>query len=402
MPSDFYCVVQNSPCIRRKGRHSMRMHFPQAVSDRIAMLRPLLIIGVVFVHIRGISDIPSEIGPGLFDGFAAFFKNALFRGTVPTMSLIAGFLLFSAGLDRTPAKLFKKKALTLAVPFLLFNLYAFLFMATMHAGFGQVSTVLARMQASGANMLTMFLGIDGYPVNGPLHFVRDMLVTIAMVPLLSICIRHFPVIGLVALALFFGQNLDGHLIFRASSLVLFYIGGIAAVYKWDVLALDRLAKPCLALLIGVCLAYTVCGIDDSTVLVTVLPFLIWPAAALLRQTRLETWALGFSKYSFFIFVAHMPMTDSLWWMVSNHARWIPYPVFWFGAPALTVTLLAGLYQLAMRVAPGAFSVAIGARGAAGARAARAAPVPIVNRRRIPRPRNAPVYSPEMRARLTGR
>lgn len=366
------------------------MRISKVVSDRISMLRPLLIIGVVFVHIAGISDHPSEITPSLFNWFAAFFKNGVFRGTVPTMSLISGFLLFSAGLDQSPLRLFKKKFATLAIPFLIFNIYCFLFMAGMNLGFGSVFPGLPILNQSIGHFIAVIFGLTGYPINGPLHFVRDMMVAIALVPLLSVILRNCPWIGLIFLVIFFGTNMDGTLIFRASSLILFYIGGAAAIYNWNLLALDKHAKGCLVLFMAACLIIIGFRIDDNTFLVTVAPFLIWPSAALLKNTKVEAWAIGFCRYSFFIFAAHMPIIMSSWWVVTHHARWIPYPVYWFAAPISTVMLLKLIYDIAMKVTPEAFSFLIGSR----------ADRPLfVDRRSVRRPVDAPVYSQEMRQSL---
>jgi succinoglycan biosynthesis protein ExoH len=366
------------------------MRLPKEVSDRISMLRPLLIIGVVFVHIAGISDKPSEITPGLFNWFAAFFKNGFFRGTVPTMSLISGFLLFNAGLDQSPKTLFKKKLATLAIPYIIFNAYCLLFMAGMNAAFGPVFPSLMSLQQSSAHLVGAFFGLTDYPLNSPLHFVRDMMVAIMLVPVLGIFLRHAPLPGLGALAVIFGLDLDGPLIFRASSLLLFYIGGAAAVHRWNLLALDKYAKACLAAFIVVCVVTVGGRIDDNTCLVAVSPFLIWPAASLLRKTRLEAWAIGFCKYSFFIFAAHMPIIGTAWWAVTHHARSIPYPVYWFAAPVLCILLLKLVYDAALKIAPDAFNYIIGARATTPA---------FVDRRRAARPFNAPVYSPEVRLAL---
>ncbi|WP_426189174.1 hypothetical protein [Massilia sp. DWR3-1-1] len=93
-----YTYAAKLPCINKKRRYFMPREriglLQEDVSKRIALLRPLLIIGVVFVHTSGISDMPSQLDPNFFNANTAFFKNGVFRGTVPTMSLIAGFLLF--------------------------------------------------------------------------------------------------------------------------------------------------------------------------------------------------------------------------------------------------------------------------------------------------------------------
>lgn len=360
------------------------------VSSRIATLRPILIIGVVFLHVPGVSDLPSELNPGLFNWVVAFFKNGVFRGTVPTMSLIAGFLLFNSGLDRNTGKLFKKKFVTLVIPFLVFNLYCLAFMEAVNSLCGPVFSGVAQLHTA-ALMVPYVLGIFDYPINTPLHFVRDMIVAIMMVPILTVFLRKAPWIGLILLSVIFGLDLDGKLIFRASSLILFYIGGAAAIYRWNLLALDKYAKECMVIFIIACLIIIGLRIDDNTFLVLIAPFLIWPSAAMLKHSKVESWALKFSKYSFFIFAAHIPFIELAGWAVLKHARWVPYPVFWLVAPTVTVIFLKYVYDFLMAGAPRAFNFVIGARSTR--------PV-YVDRRRTPRAVDAPVYSSDMRLAMT--
>lgn len=141
----------------RNFRWIYGMRLSKEVSDRIAMLRPLLIIGVVFVHIQGISDVPSEIGVGVFEWIAAFFKNGFFRATVPTMSLISGFLLFSSDIVKYPRRLFEKKFSTLVIPFLIFNLYALGVMSGMNLLFDNPFPRISEFLVSPARFAGVFL-----------------------------------------------------------------------------------------------------------------------------------------------------------------------------------------------------------------------------------------------------
>jgi succinoglycan biosynthesis protein ExoH len=370
------------------------MKLSKDVSNRIAMLRPILIFGVVFVHVEGVSGDPSNVDPGLFMTFASYFKNAVFRGTVPTMSLIAGFLLFSQGLDQAPMKLFKKKFTTLLVPFVILNLACYLMMDVLTRALGpDVYPSFSRMQeATGGwnfDRLNVLFGITSYPVNAPLYFVRDMLVTLLFAPIMGSLIRSAPWMGLLVIALLFGTDLDGALILRGSSLMLFYIGGMAAVHKWDVLACDKYARECLVVFLVLCGALIAFRINDNTFLVLAAPFLMWPAVSLLKNTRIESWALKYSKYSFFVFAVHCPILALTWWFVNVHARWIPFPIYWFASPILTILLLKVVYDAAMVVAPDVFNFVIGAR-------AKKTPV-FVERRKAPRPANAPVWAAEARS-----
>lgn len=364
-----------------------------ATSNRIAMLRPILIIGVVFLHTPGVPYVPSELPPGIFNWFAALLKNGVFRGTVPTMSLIAGFLLFNSGLDQAPLKLFRKKFMTLMIPFIIFNIYCFAVESGMNAAFGSVFPDLALFDKTSFKFFTFLFGIYDAPINAPLHFVRDMIVAIVLAPVLGGMLRKCPWIGLVFLAVFFGTNMDGRLIIRSSSLILFYVGGAAAIYKWDLTACDKYAPQMLAIFLLACIATIAFRIDNNTLLVTAAPFLIWPSASLLKGTAFESKAIKLSKYSFFIFAAHIPLIDTSWWFVKNHAAWIPYPVYWIVAPASIVFSLKLFYDFAMNAAPTLFNFTIGAR---------AKGVVLPERRKTVRPAGAPIYSPEMRMAVASR
>lgn len=345
------------------------------VSQRISMLRPLLIFGVIYIHLAGVNDDLAK-HDGAFEHFAGFFQNTIFRASVPTMALIAGFLLFGANLDLTPKKMFKKKFATLAIPFLVFNLSYLAVVAILRFGFNKTFSFDVATY-SGADWANAALGWRDYPINTPLHFIRDLLVTIALVPALSWFLRSKPWIGLGLLLAVFGTNLDGYLIIRDSSLVLFYVGGMMAVYKWDVLSLDKYAPVAAVLLVALCLTFSIFKISNIQPLVWAIPFLVWPAASLLRNTRLEKVALKYSKYSFFWFVAHWPLSAAIWWGVKNAGDAIPFPVYWFLTPFLIVSLLLAAYHFAMWAAPSAFSIAIGARRAKAADTPSGAQIPDV-------------------------
>lgn len=368
------------------------MHLSPDISKRISLLRPILIVGVVFLHVPGVPTNPSELNPTLANLIVAFFQNGVFRGTVPTMSLIAGYLLFSAGLDQAPRKLLTKKFMTLLVPFVIFNLACFAFMEAMNQVLGDVFPWLAKVKHSVPTLIDPIFGLSGMPIDGPLHFVRDMIVAILLAPAFGVAIRRAPWAGGAAIVLIFGSDLDGHLILRASSLLLFYIGGVMAVYQWNLAALDRYAEPLLALFFGLCAAVIVFRIDNNVVLVMVAPFLIWPSVALLQNAAIAPAIRNFSKYSFFIFSAHMPILYLTWWAVDRHARWIPYPVYWVLAPICVIALLKVVFDVLDRVAPTALAFAIGARTS----------VPVSReRRKTPRPAGAPVYSADFRLRQAG-
>lgn len=80
-----------------------------------------MIFGIVVLHTPLYVPI-DEVGPHTFDLIRAFFQNAVFRCTVPVLTVISGYLLFGSGLHSQPRLLVSKKFRALVVPFLMFNL----------------------------------------------------------------------------------------------------------------------------------------------------------------------------------------------------------------------------------------------------------------------------------------
>jgi len=362
----------------------------RTVSNRIAMLRPLLIIAMVFSHMQSTSINMSDIDPGFFNHVGAFFIHGIARGTVPTMSMIAGFLLFSMSLDLQFTKMVKKKMTTLVIPFIAFNLAYVAYVVVCDIVFKENRLGDLATLAASIGWFDVLFGFGQYPVNAPLYFVRDLIVFSLMAPLLGGIMRTLPVLGLAGLIVIFGFNHDGNLVFRSSSLILFYIGGMAAVYKWDLLAMDKYAKPCAVIFLLLCLALMAFKMADNTILVMAAPFLIWPAASLLSKTRIEAWGLKHAKYSFFIFAAHMPLMELTWLAVTGPLKFVPYIVYWAITPFAVSAFLMVVYNVSMRVAPTAFNIMVGARPAKPKYA---------DRRKTARPVNAPVYSAEERMTL---
>ncbi|MEW7849606.1 acyltransferase [Massilia aurea] len=359
----------------------------RSVSNRITVLRPLLIVAMVFTHLRGVSVNMSDITPGFFNYFNAFILHGVGRGTVPTMSLIAGFLLFSADLDLQGVRLFKKKFATLVIPFFVFALIYFKLMWVFEILFGMAryTELINQLPIAWADLL---LGVSTYPANGPLHFLRDLIVFVLLAPLLGCIIRTVPVLGLLSMAIIFGNNQDGDLVFRGSSFIVFYIGGMAAVYRWKIFGWDKYAKPLIALFFLICVGMMIFKVEDNTLLVLISPFIIWPAASLLTGSRVEFLATRYSKYSFFVFAAHMPFMELSWWAVMSHMQFVPYVVYWLVTPIATIAILVIIFDVAVRHVPKVFNVMIGARSNKPKHA---------ERRILLRPALAPVYSEEERA-----
>jgi len=328
------------------------------IRQRISLLRILMIFGVVLLHTPPYVPI-AEVGTHPFDLLKALFQHAVFRTTVPVLTCISGYLLFRASLDQQPRKLALKKFCTIVVPFLFFNLIllaaADLLQNGLHVRLGD--TVVPNDTRGWMNAA---FGLTASPINYPLNFLRDLIALMLLAPLFGWMLRRCPWLGLGGVLLVFLNNLDGQFVLRDVMAPVFYIGGLAAVRKWNLCALDRYAPVCLALFVGMCAAVVLLRIANTNYLRLVAPFLIWPAAALLTPTRIGAWLGRMSKYSFFIFVAHAPVLMVTWLAWRPLAAHLPYPVYWIAAPVVTTAILVLLYRLAMLAIPDLFGTLIGA------------------------------------------
>lgn len=319
------------------------------VGQRIAMLRALMIFGIVLLHTPQYTAM-NQIANTPFELIRAFFQLAFFRATVPVMSLISGFLLFSANLDLQPGLLYKKKIQTLVIPFFFFNivLCCVIYAAQKMTGvnFWQSTAKMSRMEWFDALFAATHM-----PVNYPLHFLRDMFVVAMMAPVFGLFIRRAPLVGAIVTFVVFYNNLDGHLVERFTIPVFFYVGGVAGVWRMNLQRFDKYAIHLSVAFVVMCAVFVATRQMNNTPLVLVAPFMIWPASALLKGSRLGDWLKKNSEHSYFVFLTHAPVLTASFAVYKKFAHVIPMPVYWVVTPILTITFLIGLHKLLLKYVP---------------------------------------------------
>lgn len=350
------------------------MDIPSRTGNRMAMLRFMMIVGIVILHTPPYVAM-KEIGNDFFDLGKAFFQLALFRATVPVLSLISGYLLFQSGVDQHFLKLMKKKLAKLAVPFLFFNL-SVLGAAYLLERYLGIVTSDPLADADLATWLDAAFSLTALPVNYPLHFLRDLLVAMLLAPVLGLLLREYTLRGLVLVVTFFYFNLDQHLIMRTEIIIMFYLGGLLAVKEVDMHRLDGFAVHCVAILVLFCCAILYFRVENLTPFRLAAPFLIWPAAALFDQSRAGAWLCRMSKYSFFLFLIHAPLTF-LVFILYRRTMPVPYEVFWLLSPVLVASISVFAYKLLSRFVPKVFNFAVGNESRSAGQAARAGARPVL-------------------------
>jgi succinoglycan biosynthesis protein ExoH len=333
------------------------MEIDTEISTRISILRFVMIFGIVILHTPLYVPI-DQVGPGAFDIIKAFFQDAVFRCTVPVLTLISGYLLFGSKLPQHPKLLISRKFKSLIIPFLIFNLPLVVIVFVLQS-FGPLALSYQLVPANLATLADAALSLSAAPLNYPLYFLRDLFVLCLLAPVLAVLLRRAPMPGLILVGLIFMLDLDGWLVIRTDMPVTLYIGGLCAMHKVDMRRLDRHALACVALFIALCCAVVAFKIKNTTGLRLIAPMLVWPAASLLVGTRLGTWMAGLGKYSFFIFLMHAPILMATWMIYSRYGAALPYPLYWVAAPLVTTALLMGIYRVCKARVPTAFAWARG-------------------------------------------
>lgn len=302
------------------------------VSLTICLLRPLLIAAICLVHVPFIAGYSASIvdsahfstllGPFVMDTFA--------RSAVPLLTVISGLLALSSCSKSSYPGYVGHKALRLLLPFVLWNvlLAGAFYLSYSYLQYPQAGAKL--LQYHGWGWVSHVLGLQHFPVNGPLYFLRDLFVVSLLTPLFALLARHqliagMTALGLMALFIYYPQlEIAGYYwLFRSDLLFFFFLGVWAGHEKFS----DNMAttgKPAgvwvLLAVVLVCIGVTWFLVVYKPAIMTYArfkPFLgvaflftlpaIVAAVGRYQQSRPVAWLKAASPYSFTLFLVHYPV-----------------------------------------------------------------------------------------------
>jgi succinoglycan biosynthesis protein ExoH len=145
-------------------------------------------------------------------------------------------------------------------------------------------------------------------------------------------------------------------------LVSFYIGGLAVSQNWNLSYLDHHAKWLCSIFIILCISIVLFDMQNIELFRLVCPFLAWPSISLILNTKFGDFLYENSKSSFFTFLTHAPILLFLWLGFQKITIDIPYSVYWFFAPPITVYISILFYRYFKWLLPKRVSsIALGGR-----------------------------------------
>ncbi|AYD02479.1 succinoglycan biosynthesis protein [Neorhizobium sp. NCHU2750] len=352
------------------------MTVDQNISSRINLMRILLICGIVFVHVPHDPDTSPFLGAnGWFDWLRVFLGDSLFRIGVPCLSMISGYLLLRKGYASFDyGKVLRSKAMTVFLPFLIWNLALFGVALALQRVDITVGYLPDLWHSTSRDLATYALALEGLPINVPLYFLRDLFVCIVLSPVLLFLMRRAAVPVLVVLFLLaVVPELNLVIVIKRSILFSFALGMHLALRKADLKALDRFAWPgsIATLVAAVALSAAIYDTGPTfpwsvelfrNVLSIVGAFGVWMLSSIAIRSSLGQRLAATGSLSFWVFCAHYPLLV-LMWMVWNRVGTVgAYPLFYVGSVVTALVILVISNAAIMRYASPLYQILTGSRG----------------------------------------
>ena len=351
-------------------------------SQTIEWLRFFCIAAVVLLHAVDLPVDGSAITyhNGAYDSVQIMFSEGLCIVAVPIFFIISGYLFF-VKLEEWDKKIWldkmKKRAKTLLLPYLLWNLIAILFslgMLYLRARMkGGAPDIAAWYNGMGGLKAFWDTGTAGFPFNYPLWFLRDLIVLVVISPAIYLYAKKSGIVGLIILfaayVMFFLLNRPGLFM---NGLFFFTLGAYLSIRKIDFTELFkrwRIAAACVAvpLLITIFFSFSnypkVWEISHRVFTLFGSVATIGIVASLLEKGLLKVRPL-LSNSAFFVYAAHgtivLPLMQSVLGKILP-ANQIGLIIRYFTAPLLTIILLVLCYWCLNRWLPKTTAVLTGGR-----------------------------------------
>jgi len=348
------------------------------LSQRIELLRFVLIIGIVFIHIHtGDIQFSGTILMGnVYAMLTEYLSEALARVSVPLFFALSGYLYFLnfEASSENFIKKFKSRFRTLFIPFVIWNMLIFIFFAI-----AQNIPVIENyftgdrplvLELEGFENIALFFGFNGfeYPVAYQFWFIRDLIILVVLTPLIYLFLLKIPYILLLGLSVMWFFDLNYLEIVRIDPVSPFFftLGAYLGMKKYDFSNTDHYALQILLLylLISVVdLFMDSLSIHHAAIFLgTLAIFSI--TKYIITMTKIREYLLSLAKYSFFVYAAHEPFLSiirKLTFKAINPQSDLTIFIIYFFCPVITIIVCIQLYKILEKVVPKMLNTAIGGR-----------------------------------------
>lgn len=336
---------------------------PNTPSERIALLRPILIFLILTCHVPG-----NLYRPDLkhltfsFDSYLHVLLSGIVAvGALPLLSIISGYLALSTWKKYSYGSILLTKSRRLLWPMVFWNLIMVFYIFWLQSQGISPRPDMPLYPFSFLEWMQGLLGLTKIPANPPLYFLRELMLCFLLLPILVQVARYgfitFLLLALISWMAIRGINLG--FIHRVDIYGFFLLGlylaqnreRLAGIIQW-------FSRPGVqTLYIG---GFVVCALlfagyvflpshkhfflasKFSTLLI---PLVFWMVSGYIGGW-LKKFLLWLSPVSFAVFLGHgviLPLTQKYWPILFGHnPLHHNYLVFWLTCIGLSFVVMAGL------------------------------------------------------------
>jgi Acyltransferase family. len=268
----------------------------------------------------------------------------------------------------------KKRIHTLLIPYILWNLIAIL-----------VSLFFCFKSGTFSNLASWFESIGGFrafwnsssglwPIDGPLWFIRNLIILVVISPIIHYFVKQSGIIGLIVLGVLYvfrwWKEIPG---FEIAGIMFFSLGSFFSINQIDFSSLfkrHRLLTTCLAIPVLVGIVFTYWGNNDIYQKFRCIFTLVGSASVigivsyLIENNKIHERAF-LSNSSFLIFAAHnvflLGKITSHMSKIYTSTSQIALIIKYFAAPSITIIILLGCYYAMSKLTPRLLALLTGGR-----------------------------------------
>ncbi|MEE9330721.1 MAG: acyltransferase [Methylophilaceae bacterium] len=351
-------------------------------SERIALLRFPMIIGIVFIHAYGSNHkfIGGQINLVSTGFFAQLIQDLLSQGVarlaVPMFFLISGYFFF-LGLNWSISNYKKqiiKRFKSLVVPFLFWNLIVLIAyiaiqeipaMHNMLSGDKQKILTYNMME-----LLNTFFGFTQYPIAYQFWFIRDLIIISIASPIVYYMVKKAPFAYILVLLALWLIDYWPIYIPSLASLLFFSIGAFLAINHISFFKYDHYGKVMLSIYILVLILDVLTKrlwfsqyVHHVGILFGLMSVL-YLTSILQKTSAIKKILLSLSGFSFFVFAFHEPLLLGLKkaaYKIFSPQSDLLITTLYFACPIIVVLISMGVYLGVRNVAPKFLAITTGGR-----------------------------------------
>ena len=290
-------------------------------SRKVIIVSFVMSVFVMYIHAKNLAYYDFGDAQGtLIYGLNQIMSETFGRIAVPFFFLQSGYWMFRYDIFETNSntlrRKLKKKVISLGIPYLLWNMFGYLFCIIMTHIPGMPFKVYGGQVVS-ITLKNIVEGIFLHKFYFPFWFMQELILLTALSPVLVLFLRNRYVtyVGIIVLAILSMLGINTP-VCQTSSILLFTIGGALSVYHreyWEKPNKNHFETALYIILFLILAVIKWLSIPFFyTIYIVLSPILFWKSCELLGELNLFDYEpLWFCKQSFFIYSAHIFPVEGL-------------------------------------------------------------------------------------------